>query len=734
MVTKISARVFSLATLTIILLSSIFPLAIAITNEDAEAAGAGFHEPGPDWWDSSYKYRIPVNTSSNVDMDVTVATTTVDFSDYFNGTPGGVIDLASMQLVKELENETFETVAFQVETDAVDIWNPATLLEVEENIVGPIIAENGTFVGTVFNAIEGSGYVNQSIWVETFLDTPADEVIMQIVVQPEEFHGIGQSDYLQLTAGIEGNWGTPTRLKLSDMENETGWTDYLVLPLETNLSGNVWIRIEAPGIYGNSTRYFALDFGFLDGDGYNRTVEHHLPTLPNPVISQESYYPRFQSLQHRGLPECNVSFITDATPGNDSQYYLYFNFVTLMRYDNIIHQWMVESENTESTSNHALVYNDAVPIVGPLKKPQPYFMIDAGNNVSFFIDKDDNETEGVVSIGKSIENTWGYIFEHWINFTDGGFDLYNYFGTVYSTATVKNDTMTVTFTLYKDHYFLDVTVESSSSSIKSSGWMNLTAPSALTHFGNETTTFPVNDTFVGTGNRVSFMDAINDTYLLVLCNDTLSYSINNGTGEYDINMTVDSPVTYSMHYTSSSNKTSHSNALRDSFINRLDHDVNVTAGNETGVLADPELFVLNARTGIFDYHLVGDVLEIALFGHNLQSITVEITGVTNETGSNGSYTIPTLSRSLFSRKHPVIFRGRNEFGDIVETTIEIVIADNIIDVVWAFLIGNILTPLFVGVLGTVTSIVIIAGRGKKSRKSSLGKNCIKGTGDNCIIK
>ena len=87
------------------ILVTIIPSTRAISQADLVALGPGFHEPDDDWWDNSYKHRVLMNFSNLEDKDSQISMADIDFGDYFT-TSDGIIDLASMQLVKVGANQS----------------------------------------------------------------------------------------------------------------------------------------------------------------------------------------------------------------------------------------------------------------------------------------------------------------------------------------------------------------------------------------------------------------------------------------------------------------------------------------------------------------------------------------------------------------------------------------------------------------------------------------------------
>lgn len=694
---------------------------VALTSDEAAEFGPGFHEPGKDWYDSTYQYRISINASNTLAKDTNVTSVPVNFSNYHNATEG-VIDIASMQLVKVLENEASVPVPFHVETDAVDIWNAPTLKEIEEDVIETLISENGTCVGTIYNPSEAK-HLNVTIRFKTHLSVPSDEVSFQFVYNPDTELNVTSSDYMQFYAGVFENnsftWGSGVRVYRTQLPDEVAWTEYITLPLEEETSGDVWIEMSAPSLYGNETKYFTLDFSFLDGDGFNEVI-HYIPEsgIGGGKVQQRNYYPRTQVLQHRDMPYCDIFFPFEGNESGKASYYLYYNFM--------------------SGSNHKIIANDAVELTSELDFNARWFNAYFDNG-SFFMDKDDQAIDGQINASSVEANeTWGVLFGNVINSSDNGKDESNEFTTVISTARVENASTKIEYELYVDGNFLQVNLDSVLPVTLVNTFTNESTTSSFNYMANNTVAFEVNNSVngtTGTSDSFAFFNEVNDTYLVLLSNETLPYEIvYRGNLDYDVLIESDGSTAFSLQFIvagSPHNATNQSVILYEKFdaligfLNRLSSPIITTVSSTKESFQEIEIHYIGDGF-IFNFAYDNDVIEVALFGHSLQSLSVNIDNKTGEIPITGTYIIDisALNRSLFERHHAVEITGRNEFGDTVAVTLDLWIANDVIDGIWVLTL-MILNPLFliggVGVLALLTGAMV--KNKKNSKKGCNGEGC-----------
>ncbi len=710
---KKEAMIASLVLATIIM-PSILGSGMAVTIEDAKLAGYGFHEPGPDWWDPEYRYRMQMNMTAVGPRDINMTVATVDFSTVMNASDG-IVDMASMQLVKVGVNQSSIPVDFQVETDVVDIWNPSTVPEIEGPLIDAILQENGTFIGTVFNAFEGEGLMNQSIRFEAIINQPVDEVMVQFVYQPEYEKGIASTDYLQLYAGVPGDWGTPVLIYRSSLPGTKAWTGYITLPLENTMNGSIYINMDAPGISGDEEKYFSIDFAFLDGNGFDRDVIHYVPeaeAISN--IKQDSYYPKVQVLETTSPPECDIYTIADF----NSTYYLYYNLM--------------------AESNHRVINNDAVPFFGSLSLPQTYAMF--SNDIGTTrIDTDRAISEGNMTFGSNETDSWMSLLDPGIKYGDPGYSFSKYFGKIYTSVAIKNSTTSVTYTAWKDARFLDISI-STTVPVNATGFINYTGASYnltwLAYRGNAMIISSLSSgnfssdylTFLNINDVPGVMLVANhslDCYLnasgVIADNATILVTIPVGTTRFGAMM-------FNATETPSSNATvgnDDTEAFLRAFITRVENDPVVPVSTTSETFVPLQLFIITG-TPLFSIATTGDLMQVALFGHNLQSIAVNIDNKTGDVGINGNYTInvASLNRSLIERQHVFRFTGRNEFGDAISVESRLWVADGLLDMPWtAFLaMVNSVVVFLASIAAALFGIVTIASR-RQGKKQCTGDSC-----------
>lgn len=683
----------------------------ATTQGQASLAGAGFHEPNFSWYDKSYKYRIPINVTSHFPMDTNITTASVNFGDYFSNN-AGIIDLASMQLVHGLESGSSEAINYEMKTDALDIWNPPTLKDLQEVILGSLISNNATLIGRVFDYYHNTGNMSQSIRFQAFLNEPRDNVKFQFVYDPENVLNLLPTDYLSVYAGIPGSgnaqavWGSPIRIYPSLLPTTRAWTQYFTLPLGQEMSGMVWIVMEAsPSILAKTERsYFAIDFSFLDGSGFGRSTTHFLPDLDinSKSVTQNNYYPRVQVLEQETMPRCTLWFNNAKETPDLSRYFLYFNFI--------------------NESNGKLVNNYAVPLTGDLNIPQVALSFKL-NGTSFYIPKAGTGNVGGITISNpSLSEELVNQLMQIVGFqaSDPSFSVKNEFGTMYSQVTITTSIAVMTLTLYYGCNFIEIKIHATDAlDIKNTiKWTTTDRP--LTLLGDDaslndisTATPPLS----GDSNSIELVNPANKTFVTVLFNKTIGYTVStiDTTNQWyelhfypgaNVLATIQLPRVKTIYTTDSGVAIlASATTLQQVFNNRLLHVPTIDIG-DVDVYAPLELFVLNAKTGLFTYQTVGDQIQVALFGNNLQSISVTINGFTSETGTNGVYTIPAFSHGLLDASYNFIFKGRNTFGDVVEKNLTITVADNSLDVLRVVLLSTFFLPL-VGIGVTVLSTVVV---------------------------
>ena len=691
----------------------------SLTDDQAKVYGPGFHEPSADWYDPSYKHRVKITELNDVIRDTGFTKTAVNFGDYFS-TADGIIDLASMQLVKVGANQSSIPVTFQARTDAVDFWNPPTLPFIKDEIIGAVIADNGSAIGTIYNTVEGTGYINISVRFSTLLTSKIDKLKFQMVYVPEKEFGVTANDYLSIYAGVPGNWSEPVRVYRDQLPDETAWTNYITIDLPGGgMSGEVWIDMSAPTLYGATSKFFSIDYSFLDGDGF-RTVEHYLPGSIGKV-TQRNYYPRVQVLEKETPPVVDLYFIAD--PGNVT-YYLYFNHA--------------------AESNHRVINNVAVPFYGELNIPQAFFNSFLSKG-SVFIDKNGKKIEGAANVSEGSSSTKdirGSLFNLGMTADDLGYKVSNTFGTVFSTANFTNGTSSIIYTMYAGADFLDVEISETSPAGADNQFTSAYSTHPYDNFAYNNGAFLVDSGMNGTQGSskfAGFFNDNNDSYAVVASDKSMNYTI---TYRSDLNYSVSFPVgpgkTRFVIALGKSADSANSTAVRSNgnttaalLGNRVSTPITPVVSASIDQFADIEIHDITPafNLGIAYY---GDKILTALFGNNLQSMTVNIDNKTGEIPINGTYTINAadmakLNIGLFTRYFTIKVTGRNGFGQNATVAVKTYIASDWLDGIWTILV------MFFSPIISFFGLVIIGGTSAvlaKTRRNAKKNNCI---GDQCNV-
>ena len=700
----------------------------AFTDTQAKTYGPGFHEPGTDWYDASYAHRVKITALNSINRDTGVTMATVDFVNYFS-TADGIIDLASMQLVKAGANQSSIPITYQARTDAVDFWNPPSLPFIKDEIIGAVIANNGSAIGTIYNTVQANGYLNVSVRFSTLLTSTIKQLKFQFVYDPENEFGVQPNDYLSIYAGVPAagstpaNWSAPVRVYRNQLPNTKSWTSYITITLPGNgMSGLVWIDMSAPTLYSKATsKFFSIDYSFVDGDGF-RSVMHTLQGLVGS-ITQKNYYPRVQVLEKESPPIVNLYFIAD--PGNVT-YYLYFNHV--------------------GESNHRVINNVAVPFYGELNAPQTFFNAFLDNG-SIFIDKNGLKTEGMANVTSGTDNSKdirGSLFNLGLKAADLGYKASSSFGTIFTTAKIENATSSITYTMYADEKFLDVKITQSTAKKVLNRFTNAYSTHPFDHFVYDTGNFLVDagmDDVTGESKFTGFYNIDNDSYVIIASNIDMAYTIN-----YleDLNYTISFPVlSGDSHFVIAIGKMAKGADVTSSAISANGTLIATMLGNRISTPIAPVVSTKSDQFSPIEIHDItpgfnlnmayyGDKLLVALFGNNLQSMTINIDNKTGEIPFNGTYKINAVDMGkvgagLFTRFFTIVATGRNEFNQVAKVTIKAYIASDVLDGIWTFFI-----MLFSPVI-SIFGLVIIGGTSTvliKTRRNAKKNNCI---GDQCNI-
>jgi hypothetical protein len=704
--------------LGIVMIAPMLSSASALTDAQAKTYGPGFHEPGADWYDPTYAHRVKITSLNTVNRDTGFAAASVDFGDYFS-TADGIIDLASMQLVKVGANESSIPVTYQASTDALDFWNPPTLPFIEDEIIGAILADNGTAIGTIFNTIDATGYINVSMRFSTLLTSKIDKLKFQIVYDPDNEFAVTDNDYLSIYAGVPGNWSAPVRVYRNQLPDVLAWTDLITIDLPGNgMSGEVWVDFSAPTLYGATSKFFSFDYSFVDGDGF-RNVKHYL-TGSLGEVTQKNYYPRVQVFEKESPPVVDIYYI--AGTGNVS-YYLYFNHV--------------------AESNHRVIDNVAVTFGGEIDIPQHYFNSFLAHG-SVFIDKDGIKNEGSANLTGSSVNTKdirGNTINTGMTALDLGYDTSSTFGTVFSTATISNATTSVTYTMFKGIDFLDVKITSAIATKMVNRFTDAYSAHPFDNFAYDDGSFlvePGSDGMTGQSKFAGFFNAANRTYAVIASNKDMNYTVG---WDGDLNYTISFPV--------GSGTTMFVILFGDDGADATATDVRAK-GNTTAVLLGNRMVSItqtvsttsNAFAPIEIHNItddvflgmayIGDPIKIALFGNNLQSMVINIDNKTGNIPITGTYTISAadiakLNRGLLERYHTFKVTGRNEFGQTATVEFSTWVASDFLDSFW-ILILMLFQPIFaifgLAMIGGVSTVLI------KTKRNAKKNNCI---GDKCNI-